>query len=52
MLWNGSIYVQHVTIEGLAMAGGIQGNVADATLTILKYHKVEPAIKWVDNFVS
>ena len=45
------MYVQHVEIEGLATAGGIQGHVADTSLAILKHHKVEPAVKWVDNFV-
>jgi len=50
-MWKGSIYMQHVTIEGLATAGGIQGNVADTTISILKFHAIKPAIKWVDNFV-
>ena len=40
-----------MAIEGLATAGGIQGNVADAALAILKHHEVEPAVKWVDNFI-
>jgi len=30
--WNNSIYVGHVAVEGLATAGGIQGNAADALL--------------------
>ena len=33
--WNDSIYVGHVMVEGLAMAGGIQGCLADALLHIL-----------------
>jgi len=33
------------------MAGGIQGNVADATGPLLKFHGVEPMIKWVDDFI-
>ena len=33
------------------MVGGIQGNVADAAIALLKFHGVEPAIKWVDNFI-
>jgi len=45
------VYVQHVAIEGLATVGGIQGTVADATVAILKYHNIEPTVKWVDNFV-
>ena len=28
VMWRQAIYVQHVAIEGLATAGGIQGNVA------------------------
>jgi len=51
MPWNGGVYLQHVTIEGLAMGGGIQGNIADATLAILKYHKVDPDVKCMDDFV-
>jgi len=51
IFWKGAVYVQHVAIKGLATAGGIQGNIPDATLAILKYHEVEPAVKWVDNFV-
>ena len=38
-------------IKGLATAGSIQGCVADATLAILKFHEIEPAIKWVNDFV-
>ena len=45
------MYVQHIAIEGLATTGGIQGNIADASLTILKHHKVKPAVKWVDDLV-
>ena len=50
-LWENSIYMQHIAIERLAMAGGIQGNVVDATIALLKFHGVEPAIKWVDDFI-
>jgi len=49
--WRDGVYIQHVAIEGLATAGGIQGNVADATIALLKYHRMEPTIKWVDDFV-
>ena len=49
--WTGCIYVKHVTIEGLETTGGIQGNVADAMVALLKFHKVEPVVKWVDNFI-
>ena len=51
MFWRGAGYVQCAAIEGLATAGGIQGNIADAALAILKHHEVEPAVKWVDNFI-
>jgi len=51
VLWKGCIYVQHVAIEGLATAGGIQGCIADAALEILKHHKVKLAVKWVDDFI-
>src|SRR5882672_8253013 len=37
MFWKGAVYVQHVSIKGLAMAGRIQGNVADAALAILRH---------------
>jgi len=43
--WKGGIYVQHVTIEGLATASGIQGSVADTTVTLLKFHGIDPCIK-------
>ena len=29
ILWKGMIYVQHIAIEGLATARGIQGSIAD-----------------------
>jgi len=51
VFWKGGVYVQHVEIEGLATAGSIQGNVVDTTITLLKVHKVEPSIKWVNNFI-
>jgi len=34
VLWKDSVYVQHVVIEGLETAGGIQGNEADATIEV------------------
>ena len=34
VFWKNHIYVQHVTIEGLATAGGIQGTMADATVAL------------------
>jgi len=49
--WNGSIYVGHVAVEGLATAGGIQGCPADALLDILHHHGIERVFKWVDDVV-
>src|SRR5882724_469247 len=51
MYWKNNVYVQHVVIEGLATAGGIQGSIMDTTATLLKFHKIDPAIKWVDDFI-
>jgi len=51
VFWKGGIYVQHVAIEGLAMVGGIQENIADVTIALLKFHEVGPNIKWVDYFI-
>jgi len=45
------VYVQHVAIEGLAMDSGIQGNVADAAVTILKGLGIELTVKLVDYFI-
>ena len=49
--WKDCVYVQHVAVEGLATAGGIQGTMADATVALLKFHAIEPTIKWVDDFI-
>ena len=43
--------MQHVAVGRLATAGGIQGSIADATLAVLKFHNIEPAVKWVDDFI-
>ena len=51
VLWKGGVYVQHIMIEGIATAGSIQGCITDATLAVLKFHEIEPAVKWVDDFV-
>jgi len=45
------MHVQHVTFEGLATAGGIQGSLSDATNALLKVHYIEPIVKWVDDFI-
>ena len=50
-MWQDKVYIQHVTIEGLIIAGGIQGNMANACLLIMKHHDIGPAMKWVDDFV-
>src|SRR5882724_5463607 len=49
--WKGGIYVQHIAIEGIAIAGSIQGGVADAMVPLLKFHGINPCIKWVDDFI-
>ena len=43
--------MQHVAIEGLATARGIQGTIADPCIHILTLHGIAPVIKWVDDFV-
>ena len=50
-MWHQAIYVQHIVIEGLVMAGGIQGNMADACVTLLNWHGIKPIVKWVDDFI-
>ena len=50
-MWNDHIYVQHVAIEGLATARGIQGSIADACVALLKSAGIHPVVKWVDDFV-
>jgi len=40
VFWRGGIYIQHITIEGLPTASGIQGGVADAMVTLMKFHSV------------
>ena len=34
IFWRNKVYIQHVAIEGLATASGIQGTIADACLRI------------------
>ena len=38
-------------IGGLATTGGIQGNISDACVLILKHHSIHPTVKWVDDFI-
>src|SRR5882724_2138655 len=49
VLWQEKIYVGHVAVEGLAMAGGIQGTPADALLDIFQFHGIEHIFKWVND---
>ena len=51
ILWCGRVFIQHVAIEGLATAGGIQGTVTDTCLRILAHHNIKPVAKWVDDFI-
>src|SRR6266481_9627667 len=51
VMWKDLIYVQHVAIEGLATAGGIQGMIADTCIALLKWKGIHPVVKWVDDFV-
>ena len=50
-MWDDHIFVQHVTIEGLATARGIQGTIVDACVELLKCTGIHPMVKWVDDFV-
>src|SRR5882724_7637846 len=49
--WQNDIYIQHNSIKGLSLAGGIQGTPADACIEILCTNKIAPVFKWVDDFV-
>ena len=51
IMWDVKIYMQHIDIESLATAAGIQGSVADACIKLLKHEGIHPMIKWVDDFV-
>ena len=44
-MWNNHIFVQHVTVEGLATAGSIQGTIADACVELLKWAGIHPVVK-------
>ena len=49
-MWQDNIYVDHCTMEGLSSSRDIQGILADALVSILKHHRVNKVLKWVDNF--
>jgi hypothetical protein len=46
---DGSFFINHVFPLGLATAGGVQGNVADAAVDILHSMELGPIKKWVDD---
>lgn len=46
---DGSLFIDHIFPFGLSTAGGIQGNVADATVDILTCSNLGPIKKWVDD---
>lgn len=50
VFFEGFYYLDHNVPFGLASASGLQGEVADATIDILKHLWIDPAVKWVDDF--
>jgi len=50
-MWQGCIYIDHCTMEGLSSVGNIQGGPADMLIVIFTSKSISPALKWVDNFV-
>jgi hypothetical protein len=46
---DGSFFIDHVFPFGLATAGGVQGNVTDATVDILHSMELGSIKKWVDD---
>src|SRR5882724_3542878 len=50
-MWQGLIYVDHCTMEGLSSAGNIQGALTDALIKIFKARSIPRVLKWVDDFV-
>lgn len=48
--FEGFFYLDHNIPFGLTSASGLQGEVADATIDILKHLLIDPAVKWVDDF--
>lgn len=46
---DGGLFIDHVFPFGLSTAGGVQGNVADATVDILTSMDFGPIKKWVDD---
>ena len=50
-MWHGNIYIDHCAMEGLSLAGKIQGHPADVLVTIFDLKSISPVLKWVDDFV-
>jgi len=50
-MWRGKNHIQHIAIEGLATASGIQGPTADACVSFLKHHNIGSTMKWLDDFI-
>jgi len=48
---RGRIYVNHCTMEGLALVGNIQGSPADALVAIFDLMSIGPVLKWVYDFI-
>jgi hypothetical protein len=46
---DGKLYIDHNIPFGLASVAGLQGEVADATVTIWRELNVKPSKKWVDD---
>jgi hypothetical protein len=47
--FDGQFWIDHVFPFGLTTAGGVQGNIADATVDILHNLNISPIKKWVDD---
>jgi hypothetical protein len=47
--FDGQFWIDHVFPFGLTTAGGVQGNIADATVDILHCMDISPIKKWVDD---
>lgn len=47
--FEGQFWIDHVFPFGLTTAGGVQGNIADATVDILHELDISPIKKWVDD---
>jgi hypothetical protein len=50
-MWNDLFYIDHVAPFGASSSGGVFGRVADALMAMLRFHKIGPALNWVDDFL-